>query len=104
MKVQASYPKKRPTKLQRVYWLWAGIIVLASLLELFKYEHLPGLLEHVLPAGWKPELVAAISVCVQLFALPYLLGMKVSPLMQRFSAACAVACIATLGLLAAALL
>lgn len=90
MSVTATYPAKRSQHIQIAYWVAAAIILMVTMYELFKYENVPGMLVEHLPADTPVELVAALAVTVQVFALPHLLGMKISKLMRFFSISCCI--------------
>lgn len=86
-KVVASYPKSRSRKVAILGLLAALPILILVLVQLFGFEELPGILGYF----WGIDesvalLLAAILVVLEVFALPALLGMKLSPLMRRCSA------------------
>lgn len=102
MKVIASYPAKRPRNIQVTYWVFAALISIVTLYELFKFEKIPQYLSSQLMLNVPAELIVALATTAQIFALPFLLGMKVSPLMRFMSILCCI--VSGLTISAAALL
>lgn len=74
-------------------WVYAGILVVMTLGQLFSFEKfIPLIRDYWLPGGeGTGTLVACLIVISQVFALPFLLRMPLSPLMRWFSLSCGVA-------------
>lgn len=87
--VTAHYPPLRPVRVQYAAWLATGMLVLMLLAQLFSFENFVSILALVL--AYNDQQLVAISTALvtaaELFALPYLLGMKLSSLMRVLSAA-----------------
>ncbi len=96
VKVIASYPAKRQLPIQVVYWLLAITILLVTLYELFKFEDIAPALYATTNTQFILEPLIALAVSAQVFALPFLLGMKISPLMRIFSIGCSAVAIVTM--------
>lgn len=86
-KVNATYPDNRSRQTAFLGVLSAVVITVLLLLQLFGFEELPDTLRYF----WSMDseeagmVVAAFLVFGELFALPVLLGMKLSPLMRWVS-------------------
>lgn len=68
----------------------AGWITLMAVAQLFTYEKFPGVLDGLWQTGGEMLaylLAAAIVVC-EVFSLPYLLSMRVTPLIRAVSLVC----------------
>ena len=68
----------------------AGWVTLMAVAQLFKYEEFPGVIDKLWEAGGSSAahiLAAAIVVC-EVFSLPFLLNMKVTPLLRAVSIVC----------------
>lgn len=83
-------PAKR-TKVESYLSLYlAGFFVIAALGQLVAFEDYPSIIQHydLLP-NWNGELIAAaVIVSLEVFAIPYLLNVRTSLLMRRFSMIC----------------
>jgi hypothetical protein len=86
--VKALSPK-RPTQLSVVAasLYVAGFFVITATLQLFAFESYPDVIRsYGLPIADELALpFAALIVCLEIFAVPYLLWMKLSPLMRWVS-------------------
>lgn len=85
-------PKPRAAIYQKVAWAYAALLVVVVLAQLFAFEKfIPILRDYHLPGGeGTATLAATIIVIVEVFALPFLLRMPLSPLMRWCSAVFAV--------------
>ncbi|GEM_PF-5543419 len=96
MLATATYPKKRALGLQRAYWVVACSIVVATVFQLFKFENMPAFYAKYF-SFWPIEMhtiTAAIIVVLQLFALPFLLGMRTSVALRAAGAVfCVLVCV-----------
>lgn len=99
MKVVATYPTKRPLQLQVFFWIIAGVLLVGVLYELFRFEEFPAFIQSNARRDIAYQPIAAIIVSIQVFALPYLLGMKTSLLMRYTSMLCAILGVLFLGYL-----
>ena len=99
MKFATATPAPQPTSetYKKVAWAYAAVLVLMAVGQLFSFEKfIPLVHDYWLPGGnGTATLVASLIVTTEVFALPFLLSMPVSPLMRSVSLVC--------GLLAAAL-
>jgi len=68
-------------------WLAGGILTIIALGQLFGFEELPRAIEGVFTAPIAAWLVAVSLVIAEVFALPYLFGLKMSPLFRQTSIA-----------------
>ncbi len=70
--------------------IFAVILVIMVVAQLFTFEDFPALIaDYLLPTGTRlAPMLAAIIVSVEVLALPFLLGMAVSPLMRWLSMVC----------------
>lgn len=68
-------------------WLTGGILTVITLGQLFGFEELPGAIEGVFTAPLAAWLVAISLVVAEVFALPYLFDLKMSPLFRQTSIA-----------------
>lgn len=71
-------------------WAYAAILVVMVVLQLFSFEKFLPLIEgYWLPGGHgTATLIAGLVVVSEVFALPFLLRMPLSPLMRWFSLVC----------------
>lgn len=78
----ASVPKT--ANVRAVGLLLAGIFTVMAVAQLFTFEDFPALIaDFLLPSGSKmAPLIAATIVTFEIFAIPFLLGMALSPLMR----------------------
>ena len=88
--VAAGKPRSEITK--NVALGYAVILVVMVILQLFSFEKfIPLMQDYRLPGGHgTATLVACVIVFCEVFALPFLLRMRVSPLMRWFSLACGI--------------
>ena len=95
MKNVVALPAPKPRYKYAKYFamIYAFIITVMVALQLFAFEDfIPIINDYVLPSGLTtPAFVAAVIVAVEVFALPFLLRMSLSPLMRWFSLVCSVA-------------
>ena len=79
--------KPKTHEAQQVAYLYAGILVIFALTQLYTFDSFLTLIESYWLPGGDPiaRLLAGIIVASEVFALPFLLGMKLSPLMRVFS-------------------
>ncbi len=90
MKVVATYPKKRTLTVHYAACIAAGMVTLMLMLQLFTFESYPALVAQIVGVSVPmASIVAAKLVALELFALPYLLAMKLSPLLRIVSMVCA---------------
>lgn len=91
--VAVHAPKPRSDAIKYFAWAYAAIITVMAVLQLFAFEDfLPLLSAYVLPGGDGMAMVAASLIAiVEVFALPFLLRMTLSPLMRWFSLVCSLA-------------
>ncbi len=84
----AAHPKTHNVK--QIALLYAFILVLMVVGQLFSFEKFIPLVESFwIPGGHgTATLVACVIVVGEVFALPFLLRMRLSPLMRVFSMAC----------------
>lgn len=71
----------------------AGLLTIVAVAQLFTFEDFPAVLAaYHLPGGYPMGLMfAAFLVTLEVFTVPYLLMMRLSPLMRLLSLACGVA-------------
>lgn len=83
-------PAPKTDNIRGVSLLLAAIILLMAVAQLFSYEKFPDLIGSFwLPGGdFTAKLLAAVIVIVDVFALPFLLRMRLSPLMRVVSMVC----------------
>lgn len=82
-KIVAEYPKNRSMQTNILGVVVAFVILVMALAQLFGFEDLPGILRNFWGIGDDAGLLlAALLVTVEIFALPALLAMKLSPLMR----------------------
>lgn len=88
MKTIGSYGPKRTVRIQGIAVVVAALISAMLLAQLFSYEDFAAILGGLMPYGDASllKVTAAAIVIAELLALPYLLGMYLSPLMRLLSA------------------
>lgn len=93
MSVKATFPTPRPARVQYVAWAAAFMLVVMAVTQLFSFEDYPTVLSAVLPINDQSLIFIASAkiVIVEVFALPFLLGMRLSKLMRAISALLGVA-------------
>lgn len=81
----AAQPRSGRTKV--VAWAYAAVLVVMTLGQLFSFEKFLPLIEgYELPGGiGMATLIACLAVTLQVFAVPFLLRMPLSPLMRWVS-------------------
>lgn len=88
----ATNPKPRAARLQQLYWALGLVLLVITLFWLYKFDELSVYIVGTLPlidlAG--STVAAALVVTCSVLSLPYLLAMRVSPLMSVLSMVCAV--------------
>lgn len=84
----AANPRTKESKIAA--YVYAGVLVVMAVAQLFSFEKFIPLIEsYWLPGGYgTASLVAGIVVIAEVFAVPYLLRMPLSPLMRWFSLVC----------------
>jgi len=90
-------PSPKSETVKKVAWIYAALLVVMVVGQLFSFEKfIPLIADYWLPGGkGTTTLMAGLIVVSEVFALPFLLRMPLSPLMRWFSLGC--------GLLSAAL-
>lgn len=85
-KAQAA-PTPRSKTAVRVAWVYATILVIMLIGQLFAFEKfIPLIQDYWLPGGYGTTVLVACCIAVaEVFALPYLLRMPLSPLMRECS-------------------
>ncbi len=73
-----------------IAWLYAGVLVVMVIAQLFAFEDfIPLIQNYELPGGQgTATLVAGLIVIYEVFAIPFLLRMRLSPLFRWFSLIC----------------
>lgn len=86
-------PKPRSEMAKIAAWVYAAILVAMALGQLYAFEKfIPLIEEYSLPGGdAMAGVVAALIVTVEVFALPFLLRMRISPLLRWVSLVCSAA-------------
>lgn len=84
-----SAPVPKSTQVRLVAIFLAGIFTVMAVAQLFTFEDFPALINDLLPMGsmQSAKLIAALIVTSEVLAIPFLLGMALSPLMRRCSMA-----------------
>lgn len=80
-------PTPRSKTAVRVAWVYAAILVIMLIGQLFAFEKfIPLIQDYWLPGGYGTAVLIACCIAVaEVFALPYLLRMPLSPLMRECS-------------------
>lgn len=83
-------PKPKTTETRQVAYFYAGILVIILLCQLFTFDDFLLLIESFWLPGGAPvaHLLGGVIVVSELLALPFLLGMKLSPLMRIICMLC----------------
>lgn len=86
----SAAPKAKTTDSKNIARVYAGLLIVMVLGQLFAYEKFPALLEaYQLPGGTSmAHVLAALLVIAEVLALPFLLRMKTSLLMRYMSMGC----------------
>lgn len=89
IKLVKAIPAKQPktSDSQKAAYLYAGILIIFALAQLFNFQEFLTLLDSFWLPGGEPvaRLIGAIIVVSEVFALPFLLEMPLSPLMRVVS-------------------
>jgi hypothetical protein len=82
-------PALRTERIQSIAWLYAGVLSVMAVGQLFGFEKFIPLIENYqLPGGvGTATLVAGVIVTAEVFALPFLLRLRLSPAMCAVSMA-----------------
>lgn len=85
-------PKPRSWNFVRLAWLYGFILVVMACVQLVSFEKfIPLINSYELPGGYgTANLVAGLIVVSEVFALPYLLRMRLSYYFRWFSLGCSV--------------
>jgi hypothetical protein len=85
-------PKPRTKLATKVGLVYAVILIVMAVGQLFGFEDfIPLMADYWLPGGQgTATLLAGLIVMTEVFALPFLLQMRLSPLMRWFSLVCSV--------------
>lgn len=80
-------PRPKSKDVRTVSLALAGVFILLAVAQLFTFEKFPGVLASMWLPGGQPvaELLAALLPTLMIFALPFLLAMRLSPAMRVFS-------------------
>lgn len=89
--VQAGVPRSEAAKV--VAWVYVAILTVMVVAQLFAFEDfIPLIANYQLPGDYgTASLVGGLIVLFEVFALPLLLRMQLSPLFRWFSLVCSVA-------------
>lgn len=85
---QSTPPKEPRTKdAQKMAYLYAALLIIFAVSQLFNFDEFLTLLESFWLSGGAPvaHLLGGIIVVSEVFALPFLLGMRLSPTMRIIS-------------------
>lgn len=91
-RIKASFPRPQDLTTRVTGRILAGIIIVMALSQLISFEKMKDIFLTYLPASAESSLLlpfAAFIVALEVFSVPFLLGMYVSPLMRIVSAKCA---------------
>jgi hypothetical protein len=81
--VAVDPPKVRTAYAVLAGWIAAGILIISALIHLFRIDTFLPLLDEALPGGYTfAAFAGAVIVISEVFAVPFVLRMKLSPLMQ----------------------
>ena len=85
-----SAPKPRSQTYKMIAWIYAGVLVIMAVGQLFSFEKfMPLLNDYWLPGGvGTATLTASLIVFSEVFALPFLLRMPLSVLMRSLGMVC----------------
>ncbi|MCA9339261.1 hypothetical protein KC939_02850 [Candidatus Saccharibacteria bacterium] len=87
--IKAVLPPKLKNKHAQFFaWFLGLIFLLMALVQLVKFEKFTPFIESVFDGGAAGKAIAAIIVTTEVFALPFLLRMALSPLMRFCSMVC----------------
>lgn len=87
--VATEAPQPRSELAKRLAWVYVAILVVMAVGQLYAFEDFaPLIADYELPLGGG---VAAVIVVLEVFALPFLLRMRLSPLMRLVSLGCSLA-------------
>lgn len=95
-KIVAHYPSQQAPITRTLGVLLALLLTVATVLQLFGFEKMPEVVAHFWPdiTGEMGLLVATLAVTAQVFALPFLLGMRLTLAMRLLSITCAIGAVA----------
>lgn len=92
MKKIVAIPADQPrsTAYRNIAWIYAAVLTIMAVGQLFSFEKfIPLMTDYALPGGHGTGmLIAGLAVVAEVFALPFLLRMPLSPLMRWFSLVC----------------
>ncbi len=87
--VTATLPPKLKNKNTQFFaWLLGFIFLCLVLVQLVRFEKFVIFAESMLSGAEAGKVIAAVIVVTEVFALPFLLRMRLSPLMRIFSMIC----------------
>lgn len=87
--IKAALPHKLKNKHAQFFaWFLGLIFLLMALVQLVKFEKFTPFIESVFDGGAAGKAIAAIIVTTEVFALPFLLRMRLSHLMRIVSMVC----------------
>lgn len=93
-KITAEWPQLLTYPTPQIGAVCGAIFTLMAVSQLSGFEDMASLVSSALPVGTGlAPVAAAILVVFEVFAVPFLLGMRLSPLMRMTSLACGVAAI-----------
>ncbi len=85
----ATLPPKLKNKHAQLFaWFLGLLFLLMALMQLVKFEKFTPFIETIFDGGGAEKAIAAIIVTAEVFALPFLLRMRLSPLMRVTSMVC----------------
>lgn len=87
--VATPAPEFRTEVVRYTAWVYAAVLTFMAVGQLFAFEKfIPLLQDYQLPGGYgTAALIGSLAVITEIFALPFLLGMSLSPLMRWVSRA-----------------
>ena len=82
----------RSDTVKNTAWVYAAILTVMAVVQLYAFEDfVPLMASYGLPGGYgSASLIACLIVFTEVFAVPFLLRMPLSPLMRWMSLACSV--------------
>jgi hypothetical protein len=91
--IATAAPEPRSIMARNTAWTYAAILTIMVIAQLFSFEDfIPFFNDYQLPGGQGiSTLAAGLIVTLEVFALPFLLRMRLSPLMRWTSLVCSVA-------------
>ena len=87
--IATEAPEFRTSTVQIAAWVYAAVLTMMAVGQLYAFEKfIPLLQDYQLPGGYgTATLIACLAVVAEIFALPFLLRMPLSPLMRMVSRA-----------------